>query len=406
MTSEKASPLLPGQRLISLDLLRGIAVLGILIMNIQSFSMISAAYMNPAAYGDLTGINKWIWIFSHLFAAEKFMSLFSILFGAGIILFYQKAMDKKRKAGPLHYRRMFWLLLFGLAHAYFIWYGDILVAYSICAFLVFLFRKKNPRTLIIWASIFFIVPVLFYLMGQLSMPMWPEDAYNENLQGWLPNNETIQQELKTMRSGWITQMDHRVEMAFMLETVYFFYNIFWRVMAMMLLGMALFKSGVLLAQRPTGFYRKLALFGLSIGLSLTAYGIYFNFSHEWQIEQSMFQGSLFNYFGSAGTALGYVGIIMLLAQSKSYQKCKMRFSMVGRMAFSNYILMSLIGMFIFYGNGFGYYGMAERWVQFLITLAIWCILLILSPIWLRHFQYGPIEWFWRRLTYWKRIPMK
>jgi len=406
MNHEKASPLLPGQRIISLDLLRGIAVLGILIMNIQSFSMISAAYMNPTAYGDLTGINKWIWIFSQLFAAEKFMSLFSILFGAGIILFYQKAIEKGRKAGPLHYRRMFWLLLFGLAHAYCIWYGDILVPYSICAFLAFVFRKKSPHTLIIWASVFFIVPVLFYLMAQWSMPMWPKEAYYENLQGWLPNIETIQQELKTMRSGWITQMDHRGKMAIMLETVYFFYNIFWRVMAMMLLGMALFKSGVLSAQRSNGFYRNLTLIGLTIGLSLTSYGIYFNFSHKWQMEYSMFAGSLFNYFGSASTALGYIGLIMLLSQSDGLQKCKIRLSSVGRMAFTNYILMSLLGMFIFLGNGFGYFGKTERWVQLLITLTIWGLLLIISPIWLRHFKYGPIEWFWRRLTYRKRIPMK
>ena len=96
----------PNERIISLDVLRGVAVLGILIMNIQSFSMIGAAYINPTAYGDLNGINKWIWIFSHLFASAKFMSIFSILFGAGVILFTERAIEKSRKPAALHYRRM------------------------------------------------------------------------------------------------------------------------------------------------------------------------------------------------------------------------------------------------------------------------------------------------------------
>ncbi len=126
----KVSPVSPTKRIKSLDALRGFAILGILIMNIQSYSMIMAAYTNPTAYGDLTGINKWVLILSHTIAEQKFLSIFSILFGAGIILFTRKAEAKGKKATGLHYRRTFWLLIIGLMHAYLVWYGDILVTYA------------------------------------------------------------------------------------------------------------------------------------------------------------------------------------------------------------------------------------------------------------------------------------
>ena len=113
----------PAERYQSLDILRGVSILGILIMNIQSFSMIEAAYMNPTAFGDLTGIDKWVWILSHIFADLKFLTLFSVLFGAGIILITEKIESKKLKAAPIHYRRVFWLFIMGIIHAYVFWYG-------------------------------------------------------------------------------------------------------------------------------------------------------------------------------------------------------------------------------------------------------------------------------------------
>ncbi|MBT4400650.1 MAG: hypothetical protein HOD37_14320, partial [Bacteroidetes bacterium] len=125
----------PGQRLVSIDILRGVAVLGILIMNIQSFSMVSAAYSNPMAYGDMTGLNKWIFIFSHIIADTKFMSLFSILFGASILLFAGRLQATGLIPSKIFYRRNSWLLLFGLIHGFLIWHGDILLSYALCGYL-------------------------------------------------------------------------------------------------------------------------------------------------------------------------------------------------------------------------------------------------------------------------------
>jgi len=142
---EPAPPPLPApSRILALDVLRGFAVLGILVMNIQSFSMIFAAYINPTAYGDFTGINRWVWLLSHVLADQKFMTLFSILFGAGIALMTGKVDAGGGRPARAHYRRMFFLLVFGLAHAYLLWFGDILVAYALCGMIVFFFRRLRP----------------------------------------------------------------------------------------------------------------------------------------------------------------------------------------------------------------------------------------------------------------------
>jgi uncharacterized protein len=152
----KTSLLPESARLVSLDVLRGIALLGILIMNIQSFAMINAAYLNPTAFGDLTDFNKTVWILSHVLADQKFLSIFSMLFGAGIILFCENVKKKGYLPASFYYRRLFWLFTFGLIHGYLFWHGDILVAYAICGALAFIFRKLRPAVLIAIGLILFL----------------------------------------------------------------------------------------------------------------------------------------------------------------------------------------------------------------------------------------------------------
>jgi uncharacterized protein len=375
-------------------------------MNIQSFSMIGAAYINPAAYGDLTGLNKWVWIVSHVLASEKFMSIFSMLFGAGIIIFSTRTLEKGRKAGPLHYRRNLWLLVFGLIHSYLIWHGDILVAYSLCAFLAYVFRKLKPRTLVIIASAFFIVPMLIYLFFGSTIQYWPEESYRENMESWLPVLERVQHEVATMQGSWLDQMEYRVAGSVFMQGFYFVIFSFWRVMAMMLLGMALFKWDVLSAKRSTAFYLRMLLIGLGLGYLLAGYGVYQNFRAEWKMDYSMFIGSLYNYVGSVAVSLGYIALIMLISKAACCGGFKRVLSAVGKMAFTNYILMSVIATLIFYGHGLGFFGEVERTGQILIVLGIWLIILIISPLWLKYYKYGPLEWLWRSLTYWKKQPMR
>lgn len=400
------APAVPATRIISIDVLRGFAVLGILILNIQSFSMIFEAYSNPTAYGDLTGLNKWVWILSHILGNEKFMTIFSMLFGAGILLFVEKAKANKRKTGPLHYRRNFWLLLFGLTHAYLIWYGDILVAYSLCAFFVYLFRNKKPSTLLIVGVVFFIIPMILYLLSAYSMQYWPEEQLEQSILNWKPNDEMIQKEIAMMQGSFAEQMEKRASITIFMQTMVFLIYMFWRVTGLMLIGMALYKWKVLSALKSRNFYVRMVFLGLLLGFPIVIYGLYKNFQMNWAYEYSMFIGVQFNYIASVGVSLGYIGLIMLICKSDRFKNFKHVFSSVGKMAFTNYILMSLICTFIFYGYGLGLYGQVERTGQILIMLGIWILLIIISPLWLKYYRFGPLEWAWRSLTYWKIQSMK
>jgi uncharacterized protein len=399
MTGSPYSPVPHQDRILSIDILRGFAVLGILIMNIQHFSMPQAAYINPTAYGDLSGLNKWVWILSHILASEKFMSIFSMLFGASMLLFSGRAEFKGRNSASLHYRRMFWLLVFGLMHAYLLWSGDILVSYSICGMLVFLFRNKRPFTLIGIAFVFFLVPILLNLFFVWSIPYWPEENIQYTMDNWKPGMESIQHQLEVYRSGWWAQMALRIPGSIFMQTGYFFMESFWQVTALMLVGMALFKWEIFSAKRSSRFYWKMVLFGLVGGYLLSGLGVYLNFEKQWTMEFSMFLGSEFNYVGSVGVALGYTALVMLCTKNEAFPGFKYLFAAVGRMAFSNYILMTLLATFIFYGHGLALFGSIERKHQILFVLAIWILILIISPLWLKRFKFGPLERIWRSLTY-------
>jgi uncharacterized protein len=399
MTGKMFSPVSQSDRILSIDLLRGVAVLGILIMNIQHFSMPQAAYINPTAYGDLTGLNRWVWILSHILAREKFMSIFSMLFGAGVLLFTHRAELKGLNSALLHYRRMFWLLVFGLMHAYLLWTGDILVSYGLCGMLVFLFRNKRPFTLVGIAFAFFVIPILLNLYFVWSIPYWPEEIRHFTMESWKPGAESLQQHLDVYRSGWWDQMELRIPGSLFMQTGYFFMESFWQVTALMLTGMALYKWEILSGGRSRRFYLSMVLIGLVAGYSLSGLGVYLNFRKQWLMEYSMFLGSEFNYVGSVGVAMAYTALLMLFSKSAALPRIKGQIASVGRLAFSNYILMTLLGTFIFYGHGLGLYGSVDRKYLILFVLAIWILMLIISPLWLRFFRFGPLERIWRSLTY-------
>lgn len=399
-------PVAPPERLASLDVLRGFAVLGILLVNIQDFSMVFAAYLNPTAYGDLTGLNRWAWILTHVLGDQKFMTIFSLLFGAGILLVTSKAESKGLPPAGLHYRRIFWLFVIGMMHAYLLWRGDILVAYAVCAVWVYLFRKKKPKTLLIAGAAFILVPALLYLLFSWSVPYWPPEAVESNIQMWAPPAERIAHEVAVYRGGWLQQMGLRVPSAIAFQTFIFLIYIGWRVTGVMLIGMALFKWRVLSAERSGRFYGIMLAAGFGIGIPLIVTGVVRNFAAGWAWPYSMFVGWQFNYLGSLGIAAGYIALVMLLCRSARLPALRERLAAVGRMAFTNYLLQSLICTTLFYGHGFGLFGKVQRWQQVLITIAIWTILLVISPPWLRRFRFGPVEWLWRTLTYKKAQPMR
>lgn len=394
-------------RVHAIDVLRGFALLGILVMNIQSFSMISAAYLNPTAYGDLTGANRWVWILSHVFADQKMYGIFSMLFGAGILLMTGRAEASRGKSAGLHYRRMGWLLLFGLLHAHLLWYGDILYPYALCGMFVYLLRRRSPWALLVLAGVFFAIGSAIYLLIGLSMKSWPPEAVTAFTQdSWLPTADQVQRELAAYRGGWLAQMPTRSEEAIFMQTVLFLLVFAWKTVGNMFLGMALFKSGVLSAHRSRAFYTRLSLAGFVAGLTIVSVGVWRNFAAGWDVRYSFFFGSQYNYWGAIAVDMGWIGLWMLVCMSSGFVRLKESLGAVGRTAFSNYILQTLIATTLFYGHGFGLFGSVSRVGQMLVCVVIWALQLGIAPIWMRHFEYGPMEWLWRSLTYWRKMPIR
>ena len=403
--TKTASPTQTGARIASLDVLRGFALLGILVMNIQLFSMPSAAYQNPAAFGDLTGINLGVWTFAHVFFSQKFLTLFSMLFGAGVCLFADRIEARGGRPAKWHYRRMGWLLAFGLAHAYLLWAGDILVTYAICGCLVYLLRRRGPRTLVVaGVASLLVTSLLLVLAGSaLTVPEVPEEAISEIRRGWTPDASELDAEIAAYRGGWSEQQPVRAAEAFGIHVGLLPFFAVWFCAGLMLIGMALYRWGILSAARDDRFYARLAAMGLLAGLPLVAFGAWWNFAGDWAWQRSMFFGSLFNTWGCIPVALGYLGLVMLAVRRGFLPGLQARLAAVGRMAFTNYLFQTVLCTTIFYGHGLGLFASAERYQQLLIVFAVWALQLWLSPIWMRRYSYGPLEWLWRTLTY-GRLP--
>ena len=394
--SSLSQPINLKNRIHSLDLIRGFAVLGILIMNITSFSQISMAYMNPTIGAGLEGYNQYFHGFNYIFADTRFMSIFSILFGAGVVLFTQRIEAKARRVVALHYKRMFWLLIFGLIHAYFIWAGDILVAYAICGSLVFFFRKKSIRTLLIMAVILFLIPICLNYMTYHGMP---EEALESTFAFFYPSTEQIVAQTKIMQGSYIEQMPLRIENALELQTLVFMIDTFWRTSAMMLLGMILYRKGILSADNSTVYYKNMMWVVFVPGLIISCVGLNQVYSSDWSGAYVMNIGANYKFVSGLLMALGYIGLVIWIYKKGIFKKLQNRLKATGRMAFTNYIGMSVICTLIFNGHGLGLYGTFDRFQQFLIVMGVWVIMLIISPKVLKKYQFGPLESMWRKLTY-------
>ncbi len=400
------APIESTNRVESLDVLRGFAVLGILIMNIQSFAMVDPAYFNPTTFGDFTGINFGVWLFSHLFADMKFMTIFSMLFGAGIVMMCQRVEQRGDSPSCVHYRRIGWLLVFGLVHAYLLWHGDILVWYSLTAFIAYMFWRVRPAWLVFWSMFIFVIGTGIYALAQWSIPYWPPEAVEGSVQYWQPSAEVMAERTVAYRGEWTGQFGERALSSAVMHT--FIYLIFglWRVLGCMLLGMALMKWRVLSAECSSRFYIVTATAGLLGGLSLIGFGVSQNLAHEFSWDYSLYGGTLFNYWGSVLVALAFVSVIMLACKNMWLGWLRGRLGATGRMAFSSYILQTLICTTLFFGHGFALIGHVPRWGQLAVTVAVWIVVVAVANLWLARFQFGPLEWLWRSLTYKRRQVMR
>ncbi len=387
-----------------LDVVRGFAVLGIFVMNIQSFSMISAAYANPLATNELArgldGGNYAVWLAGQVFFNAKFMSLFSILFGAGILLMSQRCEATDRNPASTHYRRLAGLLLIGLLHGYGFWYGDILVPYAICAAVVYpAWRWRNRVRLALAACLFLMGSLVVVLMG-LSMPFWPQaDRVSIEQEMWRPTAEMVAAEIAAYTGPWWPQLVDRAAMTIQVQTFGMAFLLFWQISALMLIGMTLLQTGVLTGRSSKRVYICLSLLGFGVGLPLIYWGVLQHEQHEWSMEYSMLIGTQPNYFGSLLMALGYIGVWGVLLHRRVGQAAGWLLAPVGRMALTNYLMQTLIGTTIFYGHGFGQFTNVSRIGQACIVIITWLCQIAFSHWWLNRFRYGPAEYVWRRVTY-------
>lgn len=401
---QEARPVIAQERIAAIDVLRGFALCGVLLMNMQAFAMPFCAYMNPTSYGDFEGLGGLLWRINYLFADAKFITIFSMLFGAGILLMSTRAVERTGKSAGVHYRRMLWMALFGAIHGLCIWMGDILLFYSICGLIVFLFRRRRPWLLCTVGIVLYLIPVLLLANLPSFMEHMPEEEMKEMVNMWAPSAEVLESEIAAYRSGYLAQMPKRLET--WLQMFGFLLIFGWRLLGVMLLGMAAFKCNMLSAGRSRRFYVTMVVVGFTVGIPLALVGMLKAQACEWDMLQCMGPVSLYNYFGSLFVAAAWIGAVMLLCKSSILPGLRDRLGAVGRMAFTNYIMHSVLCTLLFYGHGFGLYGRVGRPTQFAIVLGIIALQLWYSPLWLRHFKFGPLEWLWRSLTYWSRQPFR
>ncbi|MHA7815037.1 MAG: DUF418 domain-containing protein [Pseudohaliea sp.] len=419
-----AIPTPPGDRILLLDTLRGFAVLGILLMNIIGFGLPSPAYSHPgfdvsaALSPDLVA-----WAAVELLGEGCMRGLFSLLFGAGLLLF---TTGDGAKGAAVHYRRMGWLLVFGLVDAYLLlWFGDILVCYAICGALLYPLRNARTRTLLVLALLVALLSTVLYSVLHLMLqfardahealaaggdPATLPPEFESAAAGWrefsapyLVGAEAVQEELSQRRGSYASAFAWNLPQV---NSILFFVNpvfLLWDALMMMLLGMALYRLGILRGEASRQTLRRLMLGGFALGLAVNGWEVARAVGGGLALMDTFAQLQWSYHAGRLGMTLGYLGLVAWLLQRGWLNAPARRLAAVGRMALSNYLLHSLVALFLFTGAGLGLVGHLGRAQLYLVVLALWTLQLWLSPWWLARHRFGPLEYLWRRLTY-LRVP--
>jgi uncharacterized protein len=412
MTAATAAP----PRILTLDIVRGVAVMGILAMNIVAFGMPFQAYMNPAAFG-IEGSADWAsWLLSFILVDGKMRGLFSFLFGASMLLVIEGAEAKGQSAASIHYRRMAWLLVFGLLHLFLVWFGDILASYALIGMIAWFFHGRSNRTLIRCGIGLLLMQLLifsglsgaaFMLREAATAPGAPAEA----IAGWqeleagfgVLSPAKLASELALYRGGYGGILADRLRDDAMapLSALFMFG---WETLAYFLFGMAALRNGFLRGEWSAAVYRKVALIGFGIGIP--AYALL-----AWAIARDGFSVPMVFAVGMAATVpfrplmvIATAALIILLTRRGG--ALVERIAAAGRAAFTNYLGTSILMTTLFYGYGAGLYGSLTRAELWIPVVAMWALMLLWSKPWLDRFGYGPLEWLWRSLSRWEVQPMR
>ncbi len=371
-----SGPVRESARITSLDLIRGVAVLGILMMNAVSFKFGPAPYFNLSAGGSETWLDWSVGIFGEIFVDQKFMGLFSLLFGAGMILFIDRASGRGRRAVRLNLWRNALLLLIGVLHSL-LWYGDVLMVYAVSSLFLIALRKLPDRALISVGIVAFALSVPCALLAQ-----YIADTTGSSLPGLWTRGEISTQEV--------------VGLPFLL-------GYFLRALGLILIGAGLYRMGFMNGGLSESTYRRTALIGVAVGSPLAAAGVVITALNDYSPEIA-FIGQIPNTLGTIPASLGYMSLIILW-NNRADNRLKRRLRAVGRMALTNYLAQTVIGVLvltILLADA----DFVNRAAVLLFIFAVWALQLWWSQAWLSRFLFGPAEWLWRVATYRSGQPLR
>lgn len=398
-------------REIFMDVLRGIAILGIFIANLQFFSYYSStasgAYIYPA-------LDKKFSFLHAMFIEGKFYSIFSLLFGWGIAL--QMSRSKADDATTVKFikRRLWFMMLLGGIHLIFIWIGDIVAFYSMVGFLLLALRKKSNKKLFIIGIVLILSPIVLYFFKMkfqwLNAPAGILFEVSNYLQTHFAGiTKEMNEDIIIKQShSLITDVKINMANAPFRYAYLFFVSRIPKVLGMMLIGFVIGRSGI---YKKLNEYKKQLLWFVVIGLIVSIPANYM-LAHYMQNPDSYYGLKMEGWYETIAYALGvaplamvYAIVIALLFQQNFLQKIFVIIAPVGKMAFTNYIMHSLIGITTFYGIGFGYMQQVGPLAWTVFAVIVFICQIIISTIWLKYFEFGPVEWVWRSLTYSKKQKM-
>jgi len=432
---DRARPVDQADRISAIDTLRGIALLGILLMNIPYFAL--PERFSDTFHQDLASPDFWTDVIIVILFEGKMRALFSMIFGAGILLFILR---KKRTGQPykvLFFRRMGWLVLFGIMHAHLLlWTGDILYYYGIIGMIAFLFRNWRPRYLILGiplvAVMSFILSTLFYhqmrskrldylkvaAIEKQHRPLTAKqkktvEEWNKVQKEFIPNQQQIDDHTRSMKSDYQGVAKYIRPVTWDAQTKYLYFVI-GDILALMMLGMALYKWKFFTNGWPLKNYVYTVIIGYGIGLPLVIYNYYYAFKippgseallHYMETHPVQWNNLIYP-FQRILLVMAHASLIMLILRAGLWRNLTRRLAAVGQMAFTNYIMQTVLCTLFFFGYGLDYYAEIEFYELYFFVAAIWIIQLFISPIWLKSYLFGPLEWIWRSLTYLQIQPFK
>lgn len=399
----------------TLDVVRGLAILGILVMNIANFGLPASAYFSPLAGGGLDPLNVGLFQFNMLFFDGKMRALFTLLFGAAIVLFGLR--DEGEGAARRHVARMAVLFLIGMVHAWLIWSGDILVLYAAAGMLLYPWRNRTP------SGLFFAAVLALALQAALSFQIgagarsaeivasspaatvadkarWQK--YHEITAG---NAETIARDTELLRGNWAEVQQKRSRSAWASQTYLLPIIYSFETIGLMLIGMALVHLSWWQGEFSKQHYRRFAVFGLSLALGANLLMVWLYVRSGYSAPWYFWTESVRIIVGPV-IALGYAALLILWVKSGGLDWLRKRLMAAGRLTLSNYLGTSLLMTTLFYGTGFGLFAKLDRMMLWLVVLLAWVLMLGWSAIWLRNFYFGPAEWLWRSLSSGKWLPLK